>query len=107
MAPHVEWRTKGEMDDAILLVDDDNTVRQAQQADPEVLRAFLTDLVGLDAGRERQAVEGDQRNPEAWGELIMARATTQEVIRMDPELFWEGMYLWFRSRGIDPHAMRR
>jgi hypothetical protein len=25
---------------------------------------------------------------------------------MDPELFWEGIYLWFRSRGVDPHPMR-
>jgi len=26
---------------------------------------------------------------------------------MDPELFWEGIYLWFRSQGIDPHPLRR
>jgi len=105
MALHVEWRTRGEMDDTVLLVDDNNTVRQALAADPEVLRAFLTDLVGLDAGRQPQGVEGDQRHPEAWGALIMARATTQEVISMDPELFWDGIYLWFRSRGLDPHTI--
>jgi hypothetical protein len=28
------------------------------------------------------------------------------VITMDPELFWEGIYLWFRSQGVDPHPMR-
>src|SRR6516165_10482729 len=42
MAVHVEWRTRGEMDDAILVVDDvDHTVRQGLRADPEVLRDFL------------------------------------------------------------------
>ncbi len=28
-------------------------------------------------------------------------ADTGEVIEADPELFWQGIYLWFRSHGVD------
>jgi len=108
MAVRVEWRTRGEMDDAILVVDDaDNTVRQGLGAAPEVLRDFLNNMADLDIWRSLHPVGNDKRNPGAWGELVMARAPTGEVITMDPELFWEGIYLWFRSRGVDPHPMRR
>lgn len=108
MAVRVEWRTRGEKDDAILVVDDaDNTVRQGLRADPEVLHDFLNNMADLDRWQRLQPVGNDKRIPEAWGELVMARAPTGEVITMDPELFWEGIYLWFRSRGVDPHPMRR
>lgn len=108
MALRVEWRTKGETDDAILVVDDaQNAVRQAVEADPTVLRGFLNDMAELHAWRERPSVKDALRNPEAWGHLVMARATTGEVLDMDPELFWDGIYHWFRSRGIDPHVVRR
>jgi hypothetical protein len=108
MAVRIEWRTRGEMDDAILVVDDaDNTVRQGLGADPEVLRDFLNNMADLDIWRSLPPVGNDKHNPGAWGELVMARAPTGEVITMDPELFWEGIYLWFRSRGVDPHPMRR
>jgi hypothetical protein len=108
MAVRVEWRTRGAMDDTLLVVDDDdNTVRQAVQADPMVLRDFLNDMAGLDTWRQGPAVAEDRRSPVAWGELVIARAKTGEVLTMDPELFWEGIYLWFRSQGVDPHPMRR
>ena len=108
MAVRVEWRTRGEMDDAILVVDDiDHTVRQGLRADPEVLRDFLNNMAGLDRWRSLPPVGNGQRHTGAWGELVMARAPTGEVITMDPELFWEGIYCWFRSRGVDPHPMRR
>ena len=96
------------MDDTLLIVDDDdNTVRQAVQADPTVLRDFLNDMAGLDTWRQGPAVAEDQRSPAAWGELVMARAKTGEVLTMDPELFWDGIYRWFRSQGVDPHPLRR
>jgi hypothetical protein len=96
------------MDDAILVVDDtDNTVRQGLAADPEVLRDFLNNMAYLDMWQSLRPVGDDKRDPARWGELVMARAPTGEVITMDPELFWEGIYLWFRSRGVDPHPMRR
>ena len=40
-------------------------------------------------------------SPESWGQLIISRSETGEVIDMDPEKFWDGIYLWFRSRGGD------
>src|SRR5574341_250740 len=106
MAVRVEWRTRGDMDDTLLVVDDDdNTVRQALPAAAPVLRDFLNDMAGLDTWREGPSVAEDKRSPAAWGELVIARAKTGEVLTMDPELFWEGIYLWFRSRGVDPHLL--
>ena len=108
MALRVEWRTRGETDDVILVVDDDqNTVRHAVEADPTVLRVFLNDMADLDTWRESPSVKDAQRKPEAWGDLVMARANTGEVLDMDPELFWDGIYNWFRSRGVDPNMVRR
>jgi hypothetical protein len=96
------------MDDTLLVVDeDDNTVRQAVEAAPTVLRDFLNDMADLDTWRQGPSVAVDQRNPAAWGELVIARAKTGEVLTMDPELFWEGIYVWFRSQGVDPHPLRR
>ena len=108
MAVRVEWRTRGEMDDTLLVIDDDdNTVRQAVEVAPTVLRDFLNDMAGLDTWREGPSVTEDKSSPAAWGELVIARAKTGEVLTMDPELFWEGIYLWFRSQGVDPHPLRR
>ena len=96
------------MDDTLLIVDDgDDTVRQAVEAAPAVLRDFLNDMAGLETWRQGPLVAEDKRNPAAWGELVIARAKTGEVLTMDPELFWEGIYLWFRSQGVDPHPLHR
>lgn len=101
MALFAEWRTKGESE-AILIVDDeDNTVREALVADAAVLSNFLTDMGDLNTWRGGCSVDDEQRSPEAWGELVLARASTGEVITMDPERYWEGIFVWFRSRGVD------
>ena len=101
MALIAEWRTKGEVE-AILIVDDeDNTVREALAADAAVLSNFLTDMGDLNTWRGGHSVDHDQRNPAAWGELVISRANSGEVITMDPERYWEGIYTWFRSRGVD------
>ena len=108
MALRVEWRTRGETDDVILVVDDDHdTVRQASEADPAMLRDFLNDMADMETWQKGPPVKDAKRNPEAWGELVMARAPTGQVITMDPERFWDGIYYWFRSRGVDPHEVRR
>ncbi len=101
MALIAEWRTTGE-NEAILIVDDeDNTGREALAADPAVLSNFLTDMGDLNSCRGGHSVDDDQRSPEAWGDLVIARANPAEVITMDPERYWEGIYTWFRSRGVD------
>ena len=106
MALSAEWRTNGEFD-AVLIVEDEDTVKEALLANPEVLSQFLTDAGDLHAWRGARQVEGEKRKPAAWGSLVIARAETGEVITMDPERFWEGIYLWFRSRGVDYDGARR
>jgi hypothetical protein len=95
-----EWRTDGE-NDAVLIVEDDTTVREALAANPEVLSKLLTETGDLNAWRGEQAVADEKRQPSAWGQLVIARASTGEVLTMDPERFWGGIYEWFRSRGVD------
>ena len=101
MALSAEWRSRGESDAILIIDDEDNTVREALAADPAVLSKFLTDMGELSTWRGSGAIDGDQRNPAQWGALIMARADTGEVITMDPERYWDGIYTWFRSRGVD------
>jgi hypothetical protein len=95
-----EWRTNGEFD-AVLIVEDQQTVREALLANPDILSRLLTDTGDLNGWHGGGTIEGDKRSPSAWGELVIARAHTGEVLTMDPELFWNGIYQWFRSRGVD------
>ena len=105
MELRIEWRNRGEAGDAIVFIDDDNsTVRRALEADPSVLRVFLNNITDLDTGREEQPVDDAMRDPAAWGELVMARANTGEVLEMDPEIFWHNIAVQFRMRGVDPWA---
>ncbi len=101
MALIAEWRAKGESETILIVDDEDNTVREALTANPLVLSNFLTDMGDLTTWRGGPSVDDDKRSPEAWGELVIARANTGEVITMDPERYWEGIYTWFRSRGVD------
>ena len=101
MALSAQWRFPGESDAILIVNDEDNTVREALAADPAVLFRFLTDMGELSAWRGGEAVDGANRDPTAWGDLIIARAATGEVITMDSERYWDGIYTWFRSRGVD------
>jgi hypothetical protein len=95
-----EWRTDGERD-AVLIVEDDTRVREALAANPEVLSRLLTETGDLGTWRGEQEVEANKQEPSTWGHLVIARASTGEVLTMDPERFWGGIYEWFRSRGVD------
>ena len=95
-----EWRTNREFD-SVLIVEDETTVREALFADPEVLHRLLTDTGDLTAWHGTINVEREKRTPSAWGDLVIARAQTGEVLTMDPETFWSGIHQWFRSRGVD------
>ena len=101
MALQAEWRTKSEVDTILIIDDEANTVCQALAADAALLSQFLTDMGDLHTWPGGDAIDGDQRNPAAWGELVIARANTGEVLTMNPELFWTGISIWFRSRGVD------
>ena len=101
MALSAEWRADGEVETVLIVDDEDNTVRRALAAGPRVLSNFLTDMGDLSTWQDGQPVDGDKNSPAAWGDLIISRASTGEVITMDPERFWDGIYFWFRSRGVD------
>ena len=101
MALSAEWRNDGGIETILIVDDEDNTVRQALAADPAALSILLTDMGDLSAWKGGQAIDDDKRRPEAWGDLVIARANTGEVITMEPERYWDGIYYWFRSRGVD------
>lgn len=95
-----EWRSFGEFD-VVLALDERGAVREAITATPSILHEFLTGMDGLRSWRGDLPVEGERRAPEPWGALVMARAESGEIIEMDPERFWAGVHVWFRSRGVD------
>ena len=101
-----EWRTNGESD-TVLIVDERDQVREAVAADAGVLSTFLTNAGDLSAWHGLVGVPDDKRDPGAWGELVIARGPSGEVLVMDPERYWEGIYTWFRSRGVDYDGARR
>ena len=110
MAARIEWRTKGKGDDALLFVgefgEDDNTVLRTWDADSALLTDFLNDMADLDTQVAGLEVDADQRNPEQWGRLVLSRTPSGEVLDVNPEPYWDGIYYWFRSRGVDPHKWR-
>ena len=101
MALRAEWRTNGECDTILIVDEESNMVCQGQPADAAVLSHFLTDMGDLNTWSGEPPIDDDKCSPAAWGALIIARANTGEVITMDPELYWTGISIWFRSRGVD------
>ena len=99
MALSAEWRIFGEFD--VVLVVEDGIVREAMTADAVILNNFLTSMSGLHTWRSDHAVEGEKERPEPWGALVISRAETGEIVDMDPQRFWTGVHIWFRSRGVD------
>jgi hypothetical protein len=96
-----EWRT-GNGPDVVLIVDEDqDRVRDVFLATPGLLSKLLTTPGDFQAWRSDMSAQSDRQDPATWGKLVIARAATGQVITMDPELFWEGIYDWFRSRGVD------
>ncbi len=104
MGLRIEWRSKAEGDDALLAVEvESDDVLEAWAADADSLTNFLNDMDGLDAHGGRDKIDAAQRDPEHWGDLVIARSESGDVLSVDPQLYWEGVSYWFRSRGRDPH----
>ena len=58
--------------------------------------------------RSGGARELDQRDPRQWGELVLSRAEQGgDVLAIDPEIYWDKIFEWFRSHGKDPHPWHR
>jgi len=101
MGLRAEWRTDLIEGDRLLVVDDSRQVKAALRADATLLSRFLTDMGDIATWMSSEDLAGVGELPESWGSLVMARAESGEVITMDPELFWDGIYHWYRSRGVD------
>ena len=110
MAARIEWRTKGGGDDALLFVgefgEDSNTVLRTWSADSALLKDFLNEMTELSTDVASLEVDPSQRDPEQWGRLVLSRTPSGEVLDVNPEPYWDGIYYWFRSRGVDPHQWR-
>ena len=104
MSVRIEWRTRAEGDDTLLTVDEaGDRVLQVATADPSLLTDFLNDMTGF---RAHNGGGGHPEEPYNWGALVIARSESGEVLDIDPQLYWEGVAYWFRSRGSDPHLWR-
>ena len=101
MSLSAEWRADGKIETVLVIDRTENTVQKAIVADPLVLSRLLTDMGNLRTWDIGQEIKGDKLSPDSWGRLVIARSETGEVIDMDPEKFWDGIYVWFRSRGVD------
>jgi hypothetical protein len=78
-------------------------VLELSPPDEDILRSFLAVAGTADVWRGWAAWRpvAERRQPEAWGELVLSRADSGAVLTIDPELFWERVHQWFRSRGVD------
>jgi hypothetical protein len=111
MTRTIEWRSRAHLDgdalnDAVVELDNQSqTVTRAWQVDADLLKSFLNDLGELDA-RADSSLEISEVSPGNWGNLVIARAESGEVLTLDPQLYWEGVQYWFRSEGQDPHMWK-
>ena len=100
----VEWRFHQDAD-TILLVDGGSQVESIVAApDGAALKAYLAvtgNLARWQQLMDWRPTDGNSREPNTWGELVLSRAEGGEIIFLDPELFWERVYSLFRSRGVD------
>jgi hypothetical protein len=110
MTARIEWRTKGRGDDALLFVREfgeaGDTVLRSWDANPRRLTDFLNDMEDLDTSGAGLETPLDQRKPEQWGQLVLSRSPEGDILAIDPEIYWDKIYYWFRSSGSDPHLWK-
>lgn len=105
-----EWRSRKVGEDALLAVDDEgSSVVHMWPADPSLISDFLNDMERLEAqhnGGTGNGLDISQRVPTFWGPVVLARSQNGQILQVDPELYWDRMTYWFRSKGDDPHPYR-
>ena len=103
MTIDIEWRSR-DGSDAIVLVDSNAEVSEVCAPNAASLTDYLAVTGNLGQWRTSLSwdpVQDANRDARGWGELVLSRRDSGEITFMDPELFWEGIYRWFRSRGVD------
>lgn len=100
MTLSIEWR-RGVFDETILIVEEETLVRAVSTANAERLSTMLTTPGDLSAWAGDRPLQPEEHDPAVFGELVISRAETGQVMWIDPERFWDGIYNWFRSRGVD------
>ena len=103
MTVSVEWRVR-DGSDAIAVVDSHGIVAEVAIPDESLLKDYLAVTSDLKRWREWtvwRPANANEREPDSLGELVMGRSEDGDVLAVDPELFWERIYRWFRSRGVD------
>lgn len=104
MAMSVEWRLRDGADALVLVDPDSGTVSEVPAPNADTLKAYLAvtgTLASWQGAMAWSTVDRGNRDPDKWGELVLSRADSGEVITIDPELFWERIHKWFRSRSVD------
>jgi hypothetical protein len=104
MSRSVEWRMRDGAEALILVDSSDGAVSEMAPPDPAILKSFLNVANKIDdweAWSGWKPLEAVDRDPERFGGLVLSRADGGEVLSIDPEVFWERVHAWFRSRGTD------
>jgi hypothetical protein len=100
----VQWRNDQGTDAIVLLDASANVISEVPSPDETDLKSYLSVVGDLEAWRgvlRWRSVESSRSDPEKWGRLVLSRDDAGDVMFVDPELFWDGVYRWFRSRGVD------
>ena len=102
MVVSVEWRINQGTDTIIVVDAIALKVAEVSAIDAAVLKDYLAvtgDLAAWKKWDGWKPVDGDD-DPDAWGDLIIGRNDDGEVFYVNPDLYWEGIRRWFRSRGV-------
>ncbi len=103
----IEWRYQDQQDTLLTVDEDGRAALEVWDLDRALLADFLNLMTGLnDYGRQPIAADVP-RDPQEWGQLVIARSDAGDVFRVDPELYWDRVSHWFRAQGSDPNPWRR
>ncbi|MCY4582498.1 MAG: hypothetical protein OXE50_06840 [Chloroflexi bacterium] len=103
----IEWRY-GDQQDALISVDEEGgTALEVWEFDRALLSDFLNLMTAIGTHSRQSIADDGQRDPQEWGRLVIARSDDGDVLRIDPELYWDRVSHWFRSQGGDPNPYRQ
>ena len=96
----IEWRNSdsGDEGDTLLQVmEEGSLVIKAWPANVTLITDFLNEMADI---HDHSRAEIGRKNPQDWGKLVLARSEDNGgILHVDPELYWDRVQHWFRSRG--------